>query len=659
LSQTVNLPVGSTITYTVTGTLSGTASGNLSNVATVNTPAGVVDTNVTNNVAIDTDVIGARPTQADLTITKTNGLSSVTAGSTVTYVIVVTNNGPGAVTGATVTDTFSGNLTGVTFTAAGTGGASGFAGGNGTLNQTVNLPAGSTITYIVTGTVSPTATGSLSNTATVNAPAGVADANVSNNIATDTDVIAAATAQADLSITKSSGGTSVTAGDTVTYTIVVTNNGPTAVTGATVTDTLASSLTGVSFTATQNGGASGATSGTGNLNQVVNLPVGASVTYTVTGTLSDTATGSLSNTAIVTAPAGIVDVNVTNNVATDTDIVLPPTGGGGEELVCEVLTDNVEGAAGTAVLGDDADNPGSNVLLVTGTARNDVIIVEPNPKNRSQLRVLLNGKVIGTAAKADVSRIVAFGLEGNDKIIVNASLFTPATLFGGAGNDQLFGARGSDALDGGAGNDKLFGLGGNDLLCGGDGNDFIFGGAGNDFAGGDAGNDQVFGEGGNDILLGNDGNDKLFGGTGNDGLIGGAGNDQLFGESGNDALSGGEGNDKLFGGAGRDILVGGLGNDFLTGDAGDDILIGGETDFDDNLDAVQAIMAEWSSRNNYNTRVNNIRFGGGLNDPFTLDDSSVFDDFSKDDLIGGGNQDLFFVGNNDKLRDRAKNEQVA
>jgi hypothetical protein len=72
-----------------------------------------------------------------------------------------------------------------------------------------------------------------------------------------------------------------------------------------------------------------------------------------------------------------------------------------------------------------------------------------------------------------------------------------------------------------------------------------------------------------------------------------------------------------------------------------------------------AILSEWSSRNNYNTRVNNLYFGGGLNDPFTLDGSTVFDDFNKDDLIGSSGQDFFFIGANDKLRDRARNERVA
>ena len=58
-------------------------------------------------------------------------------------------------------------------------------------------------------------------------------------------------ASADLSLTKSGAPDPVTVGDTVTYTVVVTNGGPDAATGVTVTDTLPAEVTFVSATATQ------------------------------------------------------------------------------------------------------------------------------------------------------------------------------------------------------------------------------------------------------------------------------------------------------------------------------------------------------------------------------------------------------------------------
>jgi hypothetical protein len=61
------------------------------------------------------------------------------------------------------------------------------------------------------------------NTATVSPPAGVTDNDPGNNSATDSDTL---TPQADLSITKTDGVTSVVPGTVDTYTITVTNNGP-------------------------------------------------------------------------------------------------------------------------------------------------------------------------------------------------------------------------------------------------------------------------------------------------------------------------------------------------------------------------------------------------------------------------------------------------
>src|SRR5205085_990241 len=42
---------------------------------------------------------------------------------------------------------------------------------------------------------------------------------------------------------------------------------------------------------------------------------------------------------------------------------------------CDIATLNDLGDPGTAVLQDDADNPGTSVLLVTGTSRGDVIVI--------------------------------------------------------------------------------------------------------------------------------------------------------------------------------------------------------------------------------------------------------------------------------------------
>ena len=90
------------------------------------------------------------------------------------------------------------------------------------------------------------------------------------------------------------------------------------------------------------------------------------------------------------------------------------------------------------------------------------------------------------------------------------------------------------------------------------------------------GDDWLFGGEGNDVLFGLGGNDHLYGGSGDDVLFSGSGNDHLYGGSGNDILFGGSGDDYLDGGEGRDILFGGSGNDIIKYDSSDFLVDGGD-----------------------------------------------------------------------------------
>jgi uncharacterized repeat protein (TIGR01451 family) len=322
INDLVNMPSGSSITYTAMGTLDPAATGTLENTATVTAPAGIVDPDLTNNSATDIDDI--TPT-ADLSITKDDGLTTVSPGESLTYEIVVSNAGPSNAVGVVIADAFPANLTGVTFTSVAAGGATGdTAAGSGNINDMVDMPVGSTITYTVMATVSPAAVSTLTNTATVAAPAGVDDPDLTNNSATDTDDL---TPTADLSITKDDGQTTVAQGATLTYTIVVTNAGPSDATGASITDVFSAELTGISFTSSATGGATGNTaSGNGNISDTVDMPVGSTITYLAMATVAATATVTVDNTATVGAPANVTDPDLTNNTATDSDTIDTPTG---------------------------------------------------------------------------------------------------------------------------------------------------------------------------------------------------------------------------------------------------------------------------------------------------------------------------------------------
>jgi uncharacterized repeat protein (TIGR01451 family) len=447
ISDIANLSGGGSVTYTATCAISASATGTLGNTATVTAPGSVTDPNPGNNTATDTDTLAA---QADLGITKTDGVTAATPGGSVTYTIAASNAGPSNATGATVADTFPASLT-CTWTCAGAGGGTCTASGSGDINDTANLPSGGSVSYTASCTISPSATGSLSNTATVTAPAGVADPNPGNNSATDTDSLGA---QADLSITKTDGVTAVTAGGSVTYTITASNTGPSNATGATVADTFPASLTCTWTCAGASGGTCTA-SGSGNIGDTVNLPSGGSVTYTASCTLSNAATGTLSNTATVTAPGSVTDPTPGNNSATDSDTISAAPGAqvsgtktvsAGPYTVGSTITYTI--ALINSGTGAQADNPGNEFTDVLPPALALVSATSPAVANTGTNTVTFNGAlpaggsvtftitatILPAAAGTTVSNqgTISYDSDGNGTNDATAQTDDPAA--GGAAN---------------------------------------------------------------------------------------------------------------------------------------------------------------------------------------------------------------------------------
>ena len=148
---------------------------------------------------------------------------------------------------------------------------------------------------------SAAATGTMANTATVTPGSGETNTTGVSVSATDTDTL---TPTVDLAIsqTDNAGGNSSTAaqgtvvpGNAVTYTITVTNTGPSNVVAGNVADVLPSAIASDTYTAAGTTGASGFTaSGSGNINDTVNLATGSSITYTVVANVDAAATGTLS-----------------------------------------------------------------------------------------------------------------------------------------------------------------------------------------------------------------------------------------------------------------------------------------------------------------------------------------------------------------------------
>jgi hypothetical protein len=110
-------------------------------------------------------------------------------------------------------------------------------------------------------------------------------------------------------------------------------------------------------------------------------------------------------------------------------------------------------------------------------------------------------------------------------------------------------------------------------------------------------------------------------------------------------LVGGSSADVLTAGTARSILIGGGGADALTWGTADDILIGGTTSYDSNLAALDAILGEWGSTDDFQTRVNKLRAGVGPGGAYRLVwGTTVQDDGAADTFRGSSpaGSDWFF-----------------
>jgi uncharacterized repeat protein (TIGR01451 family) len=120
--------------------------------------------------------------------------------------------------------------------------------------------------------------------------------------------------EADVGVNMIATSTHYTAGEALRYTITVTNAGPAATTSTTVVDAFPPAFTNATWICAVEGGASCTPAGTGAvLTDVVSLPAGAAVVYTVDGIVAPGTTGTLTNsaTAVVGAPA--TDPDASNN----------------------------------------------------------------------------------------------------------------------------------------------------------------------------------------------------------------------------------------------------------------------------------------------------------------------------------------------------------
>ncbi len=313
-----NLPPSTTTTvFTFVVTVPSTiAQGtNLSQTDTVSSTTS--DPNSGNNaVTVGTYVLDS----ADLSITNTPAPVPVQAGSNIVYTQLVTNAGPSTATTVSLTETLPANTIAVTLT-----GPAGWTCTVATLTCTdPSLAPGTpaTITYTVKVTAGTAPGTAINETASVNS--SITDPNTANNTATASDVVALAS-QADLVATNTANPTSVAAGSNVTYTQTVKNLGTANATGVSITEVTPPNTTFQSITP-PGGWACGTLPPVGGTGTITctdggNLNVGVTASFSVVlQVLSTTASGT-NITDTVTATAGNIVPNLTNNSASATVVV--------------------------------------------------------------------------------------------------------------------------------------------------------------------------------------------------------------------------------------------------------------------------------------------------------------------------------------------------
>ena len=275
----------------------------------------------TNNTATVNTIVGTTA-GAELTVSNVASPNPVLAGSNITYTQVVTNTGTVAATGpATFLETTPTNTTFVSITPPAGWVCAGFP----PVCTNTSVAAGSSGTFTVVYKVNAgTASGTIiTDTATVNAT----NQAFGSNSATATDVVGTAI-QADLALSTAATPSTVLAGNDITYTETVTNNGPGTASGATFTEAIPTNTTFSSVSAPVGWTCTVTTSVTcsdpslaagssADILVVVNVApsvVAASITASssVSATTSDPNSAN-NSTSVVTAVGIACDLSVTNS----------------------------------------------------------------------------------------------------------------------------------------------------------------------------------------------------------------------------------------------------------------------------------------------------------------------------------------------------------
>jgi uncharacterized repeat protein (TIGR01451 family) len=294
-------------TYSVTverATVAPADCGPMQNTAAVTAPG---DTNSNNNVSSATVLVNC----PDISVEKT-GNGPITAGDEAQFTMVITNNGPGTATGVTLDDDLPGAGWSISSQTAGNCSVDGTG---SMLDCTgITLTQGATYSVTVVKTTTNADCGPLENTVLVSAT------NEGTNQQNNTDSATILVNCPDITVTKTGNGT-ITAGDTATFTIVITNLGPGTATGVGLNDPLPGAGWSID---SQSAGNLCSVDGTGENLTCSGITLAKDATYTVvvSRATSNADCADLENTATVFGSNE--GANTNNNTSTDTVVVNCP-----------------------------------------------------------------------------------------------------------------------------------------------------------------------------------------------------------------------------------------------------------------------------------------------------------------------------------------------
>jgi uncharacterized repeat protein (TIGR01451 family) len=259
---------------------------------------------------------GAYCAGADLAVTNSGTPNVVVPGNNITYTQTVTNNGPQDAVNATFVEAVPGNTTFQSLVVApGWSCTTPAVGSAGNISCTDPDVANAAVgTFAVVVQVSPGTVNGTQILDTASVSSGTNDPNLANNTASVLTLVGSATS-ANIVVTKTASPNPVQAGNNLTYTIVVKNNGPAAATAVTFTDAIPAHTTFVSLAQTGTAWVCPAP-GTAVSCTIASFPSGGTTTFTlivtvVAGTASGTVIANTASTA-----TGTPDPNPSSNSST-------------------------------------------------------------------------------------------------------------------------------------------------------------------------------------------------------------------------------------------------------------------------------------------------------------------------------------------------------